>query len=76
MISVTINGQPLDEKKIYTLASSTFLIEGGDGYAMFKTSKRLIAEESAAIDSAMLSDFISAAGEVSPKVEGRIKRVN
>lgn len=76
VVSVTINGQPLDEKKVYTMASSTFLIEGGDGYSMFKTSKLLIAEESAAIDSAMLSDFISATGEVSPKVEGRIKRVN
>ena len=76
VVSVTINGQPLDEKKVYTLASSTFLIEGGDGYTMFKTSKLLIAEESAAIDSAMLSDFISAAVEVSPKIEGRIKRVN
>ncbi len=76
VVSVTINGQPLDEKKVYTLASSTFLIEGGDGYTMFKTSKLLIAEESAAIDSAMLSDFISAAAEVSPKIEGRIKRVN
>jgi hypothetical protein len=58
------------------MASSIFLIEGGDGYTMFKMSKLLIAEESAAIDSAILSDFISAAVEVSPKIEGRIKRVN
>ena len=76
VVSVTINGQPLDEKKIYTMASPTFLVEGGDGYTMFKTSKLLIAAESAAIDSAVLSDFISAAGEVAPKVEGRIKRIN
>lgn len=76
VVKVTINGQPLDEKKTYTMASPTFLVEGGDGYTMFKTSKLLIAPESAAIDSAMLSDFISAAGEVSPKVEGRIKRAN
>jgi len=76
VVSVAINGQPLDEKKVYTMASSMFLIEGGDGYTMFKTSKLLIAEESAAIDSAILSDFISGAVEVSPKVEGRIKRLN
>jgi 5'-nucleotidase len=76
VVSVVINGQPLDEKKVYTMASSIFLIEGGDGYTMFKMSKLLIAEESAAIDSAILSDFISAAVEVSPKIEGRIKRVN
>lgn len=76
VVSVTISGQPLDEKKTYTLASSMFLIAGGDGYTMFKSSKLLIAPESAAIDSAVLSDFISAAGEVSPKIEGRIKRLN
>lgn len=76
VVNVAVNGQPLDEKKVYTMASSMFLIEGGDGYTMFKTSKLLIAEESAAIDSAILSDFISAAVEVSPKIEGRIKRTN
>ncbi len=76
VVSVTINGQPLDEKKTYTMASSVFLIEGGDGYTMFKSAKLLITPESAAIDSAVLSDFISAAGEVSPKIEGRIKRLN
>ncbi|MBS1790450.1 MAG: bifunctional metallophosphatase/5'-nucleotidase [Acidobacteria bacterium] len=74
--TVTIHGQPLDEKKTYTIASSTFLVDGGDGYAMFKTSKRLIQPESAAIDSAILSSFISTSGTVSPKVEGRIKRLD
>lgn len=76
VVKVTINGQPLDEKKTYSMASPTFLIGGGDGYTMFKTSKVLIEPESAAIDSAMLSDFITAAGTVSPKVEGRIKRLD
>ncbi|MEK7831609.1 MAG: 5'-nucleotidase C-terminal domain-containing protein, partial [Acidobacteriota bacterium] len=76
VVKITINGQPLDEQKTYTMASPTFLVEGGDGYTMFKASKVLISPESAAIDSAMLSDFISAAGTVSPKVEGRIKRLD
>lgn len=76
VVKVTINGQPLDEKKTYTMAASTFLIDGGDGYTMFKTSKKLIQPESAAIDSAMLSNFISAMGTVSPKTEGRIKRLD
>lgn len=76
VVKVTINGQPLDEKKTYTMASPGFLVDGGDGYTMFKTSKVLIQPESAAIDSAMLSDFITAAGTVSPKTEGRIKRLD
>ena len=36
----------------------------------------LIAQESAEIDSSILGAAISAAGEVAPKVEGRIKRLD
>jgi len=73
---VMINGQPLDEKKIYTFASSNYLIGGGDGYTMFKNAKFLIKEESAEIDSTIVANLISSAGEISPKIEGRIKRLD
>jgi 5'-nucleotidase len=76
VVKITINGQPIDEKKTYTLASNTYLIEGGDGYSMFKNAKYLINEESAEIDSTIVSNLISTAGEISPKVEGRIKRLD
>lgn len=76
VVKVTINGQPLDEMKTYTLASSVYLLEGGDGYSMFKNAKQLIAPEAAEIDSTMLANVIAAASEVSPKAEGRIKRLD
>lgn len=76
VLRVTINGQPLDEKKTYSLASSAYLIAGGDGYTMFKNARQLIASEAAEIDSTLLANVISAAGEVSPSVEGRIKRLD
>ncbi len=76
VVKVTVNGQPLDEKKIYSLSSNAYLIGGGDGYTMFKDAKFLINEESAEIDSTILANFITAAGEVSPKTEGRIKRLD
>lgn len=76
VIKVTINGQPLDEKKTYSVASSVYMLEGGDGYSMFKNAKQLIAPESAEIDSTMLANVITIAGEVSPTVEGRIKRLD
>ena len=74
VVKVTIHGQPLDSQKTYTMASPTFLIDGGDGYTMFKTSKKLIQPESAAIDSAILSGYISAAGTISPKVDSAAPR--
>ncbi|MDQ3010621.1 MAG: bifunctional metallophosphatase/5'-nucleotidase [Acidobacteriota bacterium] len=76
VVKITINSQPMDEKKVYTLASNTYLIGGGDGYTMFKNAKFLINEESAEIDSTILANRISAAGEISPKVEGRIIRLD
>lgn len=76
VVKVVIGGQPLDERKTYTLASSAYLVEGGDGYAMFKPVKYLIGPESAEIDSTMLANLIASAGEISPKIEGRIKRLD
>jgi 5'-nucleotidase len=76
VVKVTVNGQPLDEKKIYTLATNAYLVQGGDNYQMFKGAKLLILEESAEIDSTTLANFIAAAGEVAPKVEGRIRRLD
>jgi 5'-nucleotidase len=76
IVKIMIGGQPLDEKKNYSLAATNYLINGGDGYAMFKDVKYLINAESAQIDAVILANFVATAGEVSPKVEGRIKRLD
>jgi 5'-nucleotidase len=76
VVKVMAGGQPLDEKKNYTLATNSYLTGGGDGYTMLKGLKCLIEQESAEIDSTILSAAIAAAGEVAPKVEGRIKRLD
>ena len=36
IVEITINGEPLDDNKKYTLATNDFLSTGGDGYEMFK----------------------------------------
>ncbi len=76
VVKVTVNGQPLDEKKTYTLASTGFIADGGDGYVMFKSGRRLIAQESAQLDALVVTNAIQTAGEIAPKVEGRIKRLD
>ncbi|MBK9708372.1 MAG: 5'-nucleotidase C-terminal domain-containing protein [Acidobacteria bacterium] len=76
IVKVTIKGQPLDLQKIYSVAATAYLISGGDGYKMFKNSKYLINDESAQIDATIISNSISAKGQVSPQVEGRIRRVD
>ncbi len=77
IVSLTVNGKPLDEKKNYTLAASDYVaIDGGDGYAMFKGTRLLIPREQAKFDSDVLRAAIIALKVIAPKVDGRIKRLD
>lgn len=77
IVSLTVNGKPLDEKKLYTLATSDYVaLDGGDGYEMLKTAKVLIPKEQAKFDSDALQAVITAKKVIAPKVEGRIKRLD
>jgi 5'-nucleotidase len=75
---IKIGGQPLNESKTYTLATSDFLVtRGGDGYTMFKDAKILIKAEEAQKDSEVFERAIrqSPNSTISPKVEGRLKKI-
>jgi len=72
---VLVNGAPLDLKATYTLATNDFVAGGGDGYTVFTEAKTLIDGDAAKYMASMVMDFVAAAGEVSPKVEGRLKEV-
>jgi 5'-nucleotidase len=76
VVKVFVNGQPLEEKKSYTLAVTSYIAGGGDGYSMLKGAQQLIDSESAQIDSTVLANAISAVGEIAPKLEGRSKRLD
>jgi len=76
IIDLSINGRPLDEKKIYTLATSDYVgIDGGDGYAMLKAARVLIPRERAQFDSDVLQAVV-VKRVVAPKTDGRIKRLD
>lgn len=74
--SVTVNGQPLSLAKTYTLATTAYLIGGGDDYLMLKDAKVLINPEEAPIEADIVQDAIIKAKTIAPKVEGRIRRVD
>jgi 5'-nucleotidase len=76
VVEVLINGQSLDDKKLYSLALADYLVNGGDDYSMFKGARYLITPESAPISSTILASAIAAAVTVSPKIEGRSKRLD
>jgi 5'-nucleotidase len=75
----SVSGKPVDVNAKYTIATSDFLVSrGGDGYTMFKDAKILIAADAAPKDSEVFEKAIkdSPNSTISPKVEGRIVRVN
>jgi 5'-nucleotidase len=77
IVSLTINGKPLDDKKIYTLATSDYVaIDGGDGYEMLKATRLLIPKDQAKFDSDVVEAAIVAKKVIAPKVEGRIIRLD
>ena len=79
IIKAEINGKPLDCNAFYTLATSDFLVsKGGDGYTMLKDAEILLPAERAPKDSEVLENAIknSPQSTISPKVEGRILRLD
>jgi 5'-nucleotidase len=74
VLQVEVNGQPLDLKKQYTLATSHYLSEGKSGYVMFKpvSSKALAASP---LDSDVIAQVIRTQKQIAPRVDGRIMPV-
>ena len=56
--NIRINGEPIDLKKTYTLASHDYmLLNNGDGYTMFNGAK--VLQQSVKLDNQVLIDYIS-----------------
>jgi 5'-nucleotidase len=74
---VTINNQPLDDKKSYTLATNVYLLGGGDGYDMFKGARLLTKQGAGLADSEILRKAIQRAPQgIAPQVDGRIEWIS
>lgn len=42
IVSATINGEPIDDDRIYGVATLNFLLDGGDGYKVAKNAEEVI----------------------------------
>jgi 5'-nucleotidase len=76
VLSVTVNGQPLDDNRKYTLVTADFVAGGGDGYDVLKNARRLITADQAESDFDILRRTIMTARTIAPKIDGRIKRLD
>lgn len=77
VVSVIVNGQPLKDNQIYTLATPAYLVQkGGDDYVMLKTAKILNDPQEAPTDSEIVQAAILKAKTIAPKVDNRIQPVS
>ena len=78
IIEVLVAGKPINAAKTYTLAATSFVIlNGGDGYTMFKDGKVLTELEQAQKDAEILENAIRNAPDklIAPNVDGRVVRI-
>jgi 2',3'-cyclic-nucleotide 2'-phosphodiesterase (5'-nucleotidase family) len=69
VVSVEINGEPMDMEMTYSLATNDFMAAGGDGYVMFEEAD--ITGEYPGLDEVLI-DYIQENGTDGSPVEGRI----
>ncbi len=72
VVSVTLNGAPLEMDKLYTVATNDYILGGGDGYTSLSGGRMLINQGNATLMANDVIDYIIAQGGVNAKLEGRI----
>jgi 5'-nucleotidase/UDP-sugar diphosphatase len=70
--SIRVGGEPLDEKRTYTVATNDFMSRGGDGYTMFVNDARLLPDPDAPLLANEVMVYLRKLGTVKTGVEGRI----
>lgn len=68
-----VDGKAVDPGKRYTLATSNYLANGGDGYALMKTLPVLRPAEGSPVETEVLIQAMERARRVAPVVDGRLR---
>jgi 5'-nucleotidase / UDP-sugar diphosphatase len=72
VVSVTVNGKPLNLKASYRLATNDYLAGGGDGYSTLKSARILVGDTEADLIANIVMAFVRAKGTVASTLDGRI----
>ena len=72
VVSVIINGAPLDEARIYSVATNDFMLRGGDGYTMLAGQTKPTVDSGGPLMASDVMAYARKLGTINAKVEGRI----
>jgi 2',3'-cyclic-nucleotide 2'-phosphodiesterase (5'-nucleotidase family) len=73
---IAIDGQPLEPQASYTLATNSFIADGGDGYEMLVGAPRLVDTYAGPLHSSLVEEALREGSPIALEVEGRIRIVN
>jgi 2',3'-cyclic-nucleotide 2'-phosphodiesterase (5'-nucleotidase family) len=72
IVSITVDGAPLDETRIYRIATNDFLANGGDGYVSFRDGREQLPSEDSPLLANEVIDHVKRVGTVDSRAGGRI----
>lgn len=71
--AIAVNGSPLEKARKYSIATSDFLVAGGDGYSFFKAIRQKRVQGQGKEIRTLVIEYIKTQGDICPRAEGRIK---
>ena len=71
---VWVQGEPLDPKRVFTVATNAYLAKGGDGYDLLTRMPRVVGPENGPAESEVVDRALLRMGTVAPLVRNRILR--
>lgn len=72
VLEVEVGGVALEAEKLYRMAISDYMLEGGDGYSMLASAKTLVGPEEGSLLVSSLEALVRERVQIAPTVEGRI----
>jgi 5'-nucleotidase / UDP-sugar diphosphatase len=72
LVSVEVGGAPLDDARLYKVATNDYLAGGKDGYDAFTRGRLLVSDDEAPLLSTVVIEAIEKAGTIAPVIDGRI----
>lgn len=72
LVSVKVNGAPLDPARTYRLATNDFLARGGDGLTALKKAKVVVGQQDGKLIANHVMDYLAARKTVAPAIAGRV----
>ncbi|MGS2721683.1 bifunctional metallophosphatase/5'-nucleotidase [Paraglaciecola aestuariivivens] len=75
--NILVNGQPLNLTQTYTVATSNYIANGGDGFDMLTNATKVeLSSQAAPLISDLIIRAIQRQKHLAPKLDNRIKRID